>query len=132
MHLMEKPELLAPAGDLERGIIALDFGADAIYLGGQAFSLRANASNFNLNTIKKISEYCKKNNKKWFLVINVLCQNPMMKDFLPYLKKVIKFKPNAYIASDPFIITQIRKIDKKTQIHISTQQSVTNSKAALF
>jgi putative protease len=56
----------------------------------------------------------------------------MLDDFLSYLRKMKKYNPDGYIVSDPFIITQIRKIDKKTQIHISTQQSVTNSKAALF
>jgi putative protease len=129
---MSKIELLAPAGDLYRGKIALDFGADAIYLGGQAYSLRARASNFGMGEIKQIAEYAHKLNKKIYLVVNVLNQNGMLGGFSDYLKQIKQYSPDAFIVSDPFIINEIRKIDKKTEIHVSTQQSVSNSKAALF
>jgi len=128
----QKPELLAPAGDLYRGKIALDYGADALYLGGQYYSLRARASNFDFNALKEISEYAHAKKKKWFLVVNIVNQNDTIKDFSNFLKKAMKYKPDAYIVSDPYIMDTIRKIDPKTEIHVSTQQSITNSKAALF
>ncbi|GMO13727.1 MAG: U32 family peptidase [Mycoplasmoidaceae bacterium] len=132
MSPISKVELLAPAGDLYRGKIAIDFGADAIYLGGQAYSLRARASNFDLQAIKEMSEYAHSRGKKIYMVINTLNQNTMMDGFDKYFKQILKYKPDAFIVSDPFVITQIKKLVKNPQIHISTQQSVSNSKAAMF
>jgi len=128
----KKIELLAPAGDLYRGKIALDYGADAVYLGGKYYSLRARASNFDFKAIKEISEYAHAKKRKWYLVVNIVNQNDTIEDFSNFLKKVIVYKPDAYIVSDPYIIETIKTIDSKAKIHISTQQSVTNSKAALF
>lgn len=125
-------ELLAPAGDINKAKTAIDFGADAIYLGGFNYSLRARASNFDFLQIKEISKYCHERNKKWYIVVNVVNQNSMLKNFDQYFKNILKYQPDACIVSDPFIISSIRKIDKKIPIHISTQQSVTNSKAAMF
>ncbi|GHU50303.1 hypothetical protein FACS189459_3930 [Bacilli bacterium] len=127
-----KVELLAPAGDLNRGKLAFDFGADAIYFGAQQYSLRARASNFNFDNIKEISEYAHSRNRKIFLVTNILCHNHMIGGFNEFLDEVIKYSPDAFICSDPFIIKTIHERFPDKQIHISTQQSITNSKAALF
>lgn len=129
---MNKIELLAPAGDLRRGIIAFEFGADAIYFGGQQFSLRARSSNFSINEIKQIIDFAHSKNKKAYLVTNILCHNNLLVLFDKFLKRLKNCLPDAFICSDPFVIEHIRKFYPKAEIHISTQQSVTNSKAALF
>ena len=69
---MIKPELLAPAGDLERLKWAIDYGADAVYLGGKEYSLRSNAKNFSLSEIKKGVEYAHKRGKKVYVTVNIL------------------------------------------------------------
>jgi putative protease len=130
---MKKVELLAPAGDILRGKMALDFGADAIYLGAQQFSLRARSSNFDFNALKEIDTYAKKNNKKIYLVTNILATNFLVNDFNNFLDEVLKYcTPDAFICGDPYIIEVIKKRCPKAQIHITTQQSISNSKAALF
>jgi putative protease len=129
---MNKVELLAPAGDLSRGKIALDFGADAIYFGGKQYSLRSRASNFDLEQIEEICNYAHERNKKCFLVTNIVCHNSMIKGFKNYLNSIMGFKPNAFICSDPYIIKTIHENYPQAQIHVSTQQSICNSKSALF
>jgi putative protease len=129
---MNKIELLAPAGDFERAKLALDFGADAIYLGAKQFSLRARASNFEHDDIKQICEYAHEMRKKVYLVINIVCHNVHIKNFVKFLHEIMKYKPDGLICSDPYIIYIVSKLYPHVEIHISTQQSVTNSKSALF
>ncbi len=130
--MKNRVELLAPAGDLFRGQIALDYGADAIYFGGKQYSLRARASNFDYQQVKQMIDYAHSLNKKAYLVTNVLCHNIHLKNLIPFLKQVLSFKPDGFICADPIIIQTIKELDPHVEIHISTQQSVTNSKAALF
>lgn len=129
---MKKVELLAPAGDITRGMYALNYGADALYLGAKAFSLRARASNFEIDEIAKIIKYAHSLNKKVYLVTNIICHNAHMASFGSFIKELIKLQPDGFICADVYIINEIRKINKDIEIHISTQQSVANSKAALF
>lgn len=128
---MTKVELLAPAGDINRGKIALDYGADAIYFGAKAYSLRARASNFNFSDIKEMIDYAHTQNKKAYIVTNVLCHNAMLKTLDEFIQKIASYNPDGFIVADPAIINCIKKYSN-AEIHISTQQSVTNSKAALF
>jgi putative protease len=132
MTNQKKVELLLPAGDVQRGIVALDFGADAIYLGGKQYSLRARASNFEFDDIANIANYAHKLCKKIYLVTNIICHNSNYKNFEAFLKELMKFEPDGFICSDPYIISTISKLYPNKEIHISTQQSVSNSKAALF
>ncbi|MCF0227694.1 MAG: U32 family peptidase [Malacoplasma sp.] len=129
---MKPTQLLAPAGDIFRGKLSLDYGADAIYFGGTQFSLRARASNFTNDKIKEMCEYAHNINKKCYLVTNILCHNVHLPNLRPYLKEVMEYKPDAFITSDPAVITALLEINPNAEIHISTQQSTTNSKAALF
>lgn len=129
---MNRVELLAPAGDINRGKIALDYGADAIYFGAKVYSLRARASNFDYEDVKHMIEYAHKNSKKAYIVANILCHNHFLNGLDDFIKRICSYKPDGFIVADPAVIKAIRKIDKKVEIHISTQQSVTNSKAALF
>ena len=125
-------ELLAPAGNYEKAKYALDFGADAIYIGPKAYSLRARSSNFDIDEIEKITEYAHSLNKKVYVVLNILCHNIHLKNFESYFKKIYNCNVDGIICADPFIISTIKKIDKNMEIHISTQQSICNSKSALF
>ncbi|MDR3330385.1 MAG: U32 family peptidase [Mycoplasmataceae bacterium] len=125
-------ELLAPAGDLNRGQIALDFGADAIYFGGKQYSLRARASNFDNQQLHEMINYAHQNQKKVYLVTNIVCHNHLLNGFEDFLHEVMKTPPDAFLVTDPSIYRKIQKHYPNAIIHVSTQQSVTNSKAALF
>ena len=129
---MNKVELLAPAGDLEKAKIAIDFKANAIYLGGKKYSLRARANNFDINEIRLAIEYAHQHNAKVYLVTNILCHNGMVRDFKPYLDQLMILKPDGFICADPYIMKTIHDNYPEVEIHISTQQSVCNSKAALW
>ncbi len=126
---MKKPELLAPAGDLERLKIALLYGADAVYIGG-AFNLRANADNFSLEEIKEGTNYAHKLNKKVYVTLNIAMHNKEYKKINTYLKELDKIGVDAIIISDPAII----KLAKNTnlEIHLSTQNSTLNKEAIEF
>ncbi|MGL4769137.1 MAG: U32 family peptidase C-terminal domain-containing protein [Mycoplasmoidaceae bacterium] len=127
-----KIELLAPAGDYEKGIFALNFGADAIYIGSKSYSLRARASNFSIDEIRKIVKYAHNLNKKVYVALNIFCHNAHLKFFSDYFREINNCGIDGVICADPFIIDSIYKINPKMDIHLSTQQSITNSKACLF
>lgn len=126
---MKKPELLAPAGDLERLKVALLYGADAVYIGG-LFNLRANTPNFSADEIKEGVEYAHKLGKKVYVTVNIALHNKeyvKVKDYLIELKEI---GVDAIIISDPAIIDLNKDIG--LSIHLSTQASTLNKKAALF
>lgn len=123
---MKKPELLAPAGDLERLKIALLYGADAVYIGG-SFNLRANTQNFTLEQIEKGVKYAHKLNKKVYVTVNIAMHNKEYEKITPYLKQLKEINVDAIIVSDPAIILIAKKIG--LNIHLSTQASTTNKKA---
>lgn len=125
-------ELLAPAGDLDRAKIAINFNANAIYFGGKKYSLRARANNFTISEIKKVIAYAHKNKVKVYIVVNIICHNSMILGFKKYLDKIMQCNPDGLICADPYIMDVIHKYYPKIAIHVSTQQSITNSKAALF
>lgn len=128
----KRVELLAPAGDLEKAKIAINFNANAIYLGGKKYSLRARANNFDIDEIRSAIEYAHKHNAKVYLVTNILCHNGMVKDFKPYLDKLMSLKPDGFICADPYTMETIHNSYPDVEVHVSTQQSVCNSKAALW
>ncbi|MDE7433662.1 MAG: U32 family peptidase, partial [Mycoplasmoidaceae bacterium] len=103
---MTRPELLSPAGDLNKAKYALNYGADAIYLGAKAYSLRARASNFDFEEIKEIIEYAHALNKKVYLVTNIICHNAHLDGFNDFINKIISLKPDGFICADPFIINE--------------------------
>ncbi|MGL4950301.1 MAG: U32 family peptidase C-terminal domain-containing protein [Mycoplasma sp.] len=129
---MNKYELLAPAGDVERAKYSLVYGADAVFLGAKQFSLRARASNFEIEDIKSIIKFAHERNKKVYLVTNVICHNFMIKEFKDFFDVITKIGIDAFIVADPFIIYNLRKFYPDVEIHVSTQQSITNSKSAAF
>jgi len=128
----KRVELLAPAGDLEKAQTAINFNANAIYLGGKKYSLRARAGNFEIEEIKQANDYAHAHNAKAYLVTNILCHNSMIEGFKPYLDLLISTNPDGFICADPYIMDTIHKYYPNVEIHVSTQQSICNTKAALF
>ena len=128
---MDKVELLAPAGDLERLKISLLYGADAVYIGGQDYSLRANANNFSVDEIKEACKFAHKLGKKVYLTLNIVFHNEDLKDVNKFIKDVVKAGIDAFIVSDPFIIHYI-KDNYDVEVHLSTQGSTTNKEAVSF
>ncbi|MBR3898546.1 MAG: U32 family peptidase [Bacilli bacterium] len=126
---MKKPELLAPAGDLERLKIALMYGADAVYIGGH-FNLRANTPNFSIEEIEEGVKFAHKLNKKVYVTVNIAMHNKEFKKITPYLKDLKRINVDAIIVSDPAIIKIAREIN--LTVHLSTQGSTTNSKAVKY
>ena len=128
---MKKPELLSPAGDLERLKIALTYGADAVYIGGPAFGLRANAINFTLDEIKEGCEFAHKLNKLVYVTVNIVLHNKEIDGIIKYLQDLEKCNVDAIIVSDPAIIDLAFKHTKLT-VHLSTQASTLNIEACKF
>ena len=129
---MNRPELLAPAGDLERLKWAIDYGADAVYLGGKEFSLRSNAKNFSLEEIKEGCEYAHQRNKKVYVTVNILFHENDTNGLIEYLKHLEECKVDAIISSDLFILDLIKKENINIEFHLSTQKSSLNSEAVKF
>ncbi|MBR5662623.1 MAG: U32 family peptidase [Bacilli bacterium] len=129
---MEKVELLAPAGDLERLKLAFHYGADACYLGGKDFSLRANAKNFSLEDLKGAAEYAHSLNKKVYVTVNIIFHNEDLDGLIKYLKELEKIKIDAVIVSDLAVVNIINENNINLEVHLSTQASTLNSYAAKF
>lgn len=128
--MINKPELLAPAGDLERLKIALKYGADAVYVGGSLLSLRANAINFSIEELKEGIEYAHNLNKKVYVTVNIVMHNEELKYIDEYMKKLSEINVDAIIVSDPCIFKYAKKYG--IEIHLSTQQSTMNYEAVKF
>lgn len=129
---MKKVELLAPAGDLEKLKIAFLYGADAVYIGGQNYSLRANAKNFSLNEMKEATEFAHLLKKKIYVTVNIVFHNDDLKGLEEYLKSLDEIGIDAIIASDIIVLETARNLQVKYEVHLSTQSSVLNEGAALF
>lgn len=125
-------ELLAPAGDLEKLKFAFHYGADAVYIGGQNFSLRANAKNFSLEDIKVGVEYAHKMQKRVYVTVNIIFHNKDTEGLVEYLWELSRIHVDAVIVSDLFVIELIRKQNIPLEVHLSTQASVLNHKSASF
>ena len=119
-------ELLAPAGDLEKLKIAYLYGADACYIGGKDYSLRANANNFSKEDLKKASNLAHSMNKKLYVTVNIVFHNEDLEGLTEYLKYLSEIKIDAVIISDPLVIEVIKENNIDLNYHISTQSSTTN------
>lgn len=129
---MDKIELLAPAGDLEKLKTAVDYGADAVYFGGELFSLRAGAGNLTIPLMEEGIAYAHARNVRCYLTLNIFAHN---EDILPledYLIKIKALDIDAFIVSDPGIMLMIREVMPQAEIHLSTQANMTNYKTARF
>ncbi len=128
---MKKPELLAPAGDLEKLKIALIYGADAVFIGGKQFSLRARASNFDLEDIQSAVDFAHARHKKVYVTTNIIPHPEDLAGLVDYLKALEAIKVDGIIAASSTII-EAAKTHTNLTIHLSTQQSITNEYGVNF
>ena len=128
----KKVELLAPAGSLEKLKWAFNYGADAVYLGGINYSLRANARNFTLDDIKEALSYAHNLGKRIYVTVNISFHDEDLKGLEEYLVKLDEIGVDAIIFSDPLIIDIYKKHSLKFELHLSTQESVLNKDAVKY
>lgn len=129
---MRKPELLIPAGSLEVLKTAVLYGADAVYIGGEMFGLRAKAKNFSKEDMIKGLEFAHEHGVKVYVTANIVAHNEDLKEVREYMKELKEIKPDALIISDPAIFTIAREEVPEIDIHISTQANNTNYGTYLF
>ena len=125
-------ELLAPAGDLEKLKFALHYGADAVYVGGQNFSLRANAKNFSLQDLEEALLFAHERGKKVYVTVNIVFHDEDTTGLKEYLQKLADIHVDAVIVSDIAVMKLIKDENIPLEIHVSTQASILNPYAALF
>ena len=129
---MRKIELLVPASSLEVLKIAVVFGADAVYIGGEAFGLRAKAKNFSKEDMAKGIAFAHEHGVKVYVTVNILAHNDDLPGVREYLQELKELKPDALIIADPGIFTYAREICPEIECHISTQANNTNYETYRF
>ncbi|HHV72181.1 MAG TPA: U32 family peptidase [Clostridia bacterium] len=129
---MQKPELLAPAGDLEKLKMAVLYGADAVYMGGTKYGLRAFANNFNLGQMEEGINFAHQHGVKVYVTVNIIPHNEDLVDLPNYLKLLSKLRVDAIIVSDPGVIRIAKETVPDLPLHLSTQANCTNWAAAKF
>ena len=127
-----KYELLLPAGDLNRLKVACIYGADAVYIGGYNYSLRANANNFSLDEIREACEFAHNLGKKVYVTVNMVFHNEDLNGLDEYLISLDEIGIDSYIVSDFAVIEAIKRLNIKTPFFISTQKSITNLETIKF
>jgi putative protease len=128
----KKIELLAPAGDLEKLKIAFVYGADAVYIGGQIFGLRASARNFSFEDMEEGIRYAHERGKRVYVTLNIIPHNEDLKELPGYLEKLSELKVDAVILSDPGTLMYVKEYAPNLEIHLSTQANNTNYMSANF
>ncbi len=129
---MNKPEILAPAGNMEKLKMAVIYGADAVYIGGDKYGLRAAAGNFTLEEIKEGTMYAHEKGRKLYVTVNIIPHNEDLEGLPEYLKGLGETGADALIVSDPSVIMTAREVVPEMELHLSTQASNTNYKSAEF
>lgn len=125
-------ELLAPAGDLEKLKIALLYGADAVYFGGEDFSLRAGAGGLTIPEMEEALDLAHADNKKCYLTLNIYAHSEDIKPIYAYLEEIKGLPFDGILVSDPGIMMMVKEVIPNAELHLSTQANLTNGKAALF
>ena len=129
---MRKPELLAPAGDWEKLKYTLAYGADAVYMGGQAFGLRAYAGNFSLEEMVKAVRWTHELGKKLYVTVNIFAHESDFEELPAYLKQLEELGVDGAIVSDPGILALAQEVAPRLPLHLSTQANSTNSYSVGF
>ena len=124
--MRRKIELLIPAGSLEVLRVAVDYGADAVYIGGEAFGLRAKAHNFTMEEMKEGCDYCHAHGARLYVTVNIFAHNADLPGVRAYLERLRDVPVDALIISDPAIFTMAREILPDMELHVSTQANNTN------
>ena len=130
--IVKKPELLAPAGNLEKLKIAVHYGADAVFIGGQEYGLRSNAGNFTFEEMKEGVEFAKKYGAKVYVTTNIFAHNENIDGLDEYLEGLQEAGVHGIIVADPLIIETCKRVAPNVEIHLSTQQSLSNWKAVQY
>ena len=128
----EQFELLAPAGDLEKLKTAILYGADAVYFGGEMFSLRAGAGNLSIEEMKEGIAFAHERGKRCYLTVNIFAHNEDIEPLTTYLEQIKDLGLDAFIVSDPGIVDLIQEVIPGAEIHLSTQANMTNYRTAGF
>ncbi|MGZ7443568.1 peptidase U32 family protein [Paenibacillus sp. TH7-28] len=131
-YRLAKPELLAPAGNLEKLKFAVHYGADAVYIGGQKYGLRSNADNFSFEEMREGVEFARKYGAKVFVATNIYAHNEDLEGIENYLRNLYEVGIAAIIVADPVIIETARRVVPGLEVHLSTQQSTVNWQAVKF
>ncbi|MCE4956183.1 peptidase U32 family protein [Macrococcoides caseolyticum] len=131
-QILKKPELLAPAGNLEKLKIAVHYGADAVFLGGQEYGLRSNADNFTIEEIKEGVEFANRYGAKIYVTTNIIAHDENMDGLEDYLIALESTGATGIIVADPLIIETCKRVAPRLEIHLSTQQSLSNVKAVEY
>lgn len=129
---MTLPELLMPAGNFEKLMAAVIYGADAVYIGGPGYGLRAYAGNFTLDQMKEAAEYCRRRGVKLYVTLNIFPHNEDLEGLDEYIKAISSFGADGVIVSDPGVFAIAREISPELKIHISTQANTVNWRSAKF
>lgn len=129
---MKAPELLLPAGSLDKMRAAYDFGADAVYAGQPRYSLRARNNEFRMEQIAQGIQEAHQRGKKFFLTSNVIAHNDKIRTYLRDIEPIIEMKPDALIMADPGLIMMVKEKWPETVIHLSVQANTTNYATVKF
>ena len=129
---MKRPELLAPVGGADKLPYALHFGADAVYLGGKNFGLRAFSDNFDDEEMSKAISFAHSLGKKVYVTLNIFAKNADFGEMGEYVQKLVSFGADAAIISDPGVVDFVMKTAPELDVHLSTQANTTNKYAAAF
>ena len=128
-YRLDKPELLAPAGSLEKLKIAVHYGADAVYIGGQKYGLRSNADNFSFEEMREGVEFAARYGAKVFVATNIYAHQEDLEGIEEYLRRLEEVGISAIIAADPIIVETAMRVAPGLEVHLSTQQSTMNWQA---
>lgn len=129
---MHKVELLAPAGNLEKLKMAIIYGADAVYIGGKSYSLRASSDNFSFEDMVEGIRFVHAHQKKIYLTLNIIAHNRDMQGLVTYIEKIASLGFDAIIVADPGIFNVVKRLLPAMPLHISTQASNTNYESVAF
>lgn len=129
---MKRPELLAPSGNMEKLMAAVAYGADAVYLGGPRYGLRAGADNFTLEELPLAVSYAHRHGVKAYVTVNIFAHNRDFEGLRQYLGTLLDMGTDGVIVSDPGIVHLVRKCFPDLPVHLSTQANTTNAVAAGF
>ena len=121
--IIKKPELLAPAGNLEKLKVAILYGADAVFVGGKEFSLRSQASNFTLDDIKEAVAFANEHGAHIHVTCNIILHQDNLEGIREYLQALDDIGVTAIIVADPYIMMIAKEMNLKLEVHVSTQLS---------
>ncbi|MBR5858612.1 MAG: U32 family peptidase, partial [Clostridia bacterium] len=128
----KRPELLSPAGNLEKLKYAINYGADAVYCALDRFGMRASAGNLSLSELQEGLDYAHARDAKLYLTLNTMPRDSELANLREYARELAKITPDAFIISDPGVMDIIKEEIPNAELHLSTQASTVNSAAVKF